>query len=244
MHRSISLVVLTALVLTSLAWGQGVQPPAILDKAIKATGGEEKLTRLQGYAFKLKGIHYGDNNQKLPFTAIVLSQGPEKGVLLQEIEAMGGKSFDLTVINGKEGWTKTGKGEARPLSADDLHEEKENLYFNWIGTLVPLKGKDFKLTPLDEIKVEGRAAAGFTVVCKGHYDVKFWFDKETGLLAKSERKIKDGREEMVFTTYKDVDGIKLPTKVSVKLDGQPHYEYEVTEARVQDRLDEKMFAKP
>ena len=55
---------------------------------------------------------------------------------------------------------------------------------------------------------------------------QLYFDKETGLLAKGERVLKDeGKdvvEEMLFSGYKDVDGVKMAMRVVSRRVGKVH----------------------
>ena len=89
-----------------------------------------------------------------------------------------------------------------------------------LGHLAVLKDKKYKLSPLGEVKVEGRDAVGVQVSCKGHKDVNLYFDKETNLLAKGEWNVKaqeqGGKEvmqETLYGDYKDVEGAKIPMKI-------------------------------
>ena len=242
-----------ALVLTlaGLASGDDANTPAaILEKALQAAGGEAKLAKLQGLTLKGKGVYHEPGKPDLPFSGVWYYQGADKGRTLIQIEAKGGKSEELRVINGDKGWIKEGKLDAQQMDKDELAEEKEGLYFNWVTTLAPLKGKDFKLGPLDEAKVDGKAAVGFSITRKGHENINLYFDKETGLLVKSERKVKDGgtkklvNEETLFSNFKEVDGVKIPLKFSVKWNGQPQAAAEMSEAKLVEKLDDKLFAKP
>jgi hypothetical protein len=248
--KRVSLTVSLLAILAALSASRGADgptPAAILDKALKAAGGEAKLAKFQGLILKGKGVYHVDG-MDLPFTGVWHTQGADKGRTLIEKEAKGGKSYEVSVVNGDRGWTKEGKLDSNQMSKEELADEKENLYFNWITTLAPLKGKDFKLTPLDEAKVDGRAAVGFTVVRKGHRDIKLFFDKESGLLVQSERTIKDNNKDVaettLFSNYKDVDGIKIAMKYSVKWQGQPQADVEMTEAKVAEKLDDKLFTRP
>src|SRR5438445_204089 len=73
----------------------------------------------------------------------------------------------------------------------ELAETKTNyLYLSWIRTLVPLKDKAFKLSPGGELKAGDRAAVCLLVSREGYRDALLCFDKETGLLVKSEMPIK------------------------------------------------------
>jgi hypothetical protein len=224
------------------------EPASILDKAIKAAGGEAKLAKLQAVSLKGKGT-YTTDGQKIPFTMSWWSQGADKSRQIIEMEVKGAKSQETWVMNGAQGWFKRGPAvEAKAMKKDELEEAREEAYFNWITLLGPLKGKDFKLTALDEVKMDGRTLVGFTVSRKGNRDAKLYFDKETGLLAKSERKVKDDGidvvEEMYFADYKDIDGVKMAMRATSRRDGKPNAEFDISEAKLQDKLDDKLFSKP
>jgi hypothetical protein len=225
-------------------------PNTLLDKAMQAAGGEAKLAKLQGIMLKGKGVFHEAGGQNIPFTGVWYYQGSDKYRQTMEMEVMKQKTMELRVVNGDKGWTKDGAAEAQIMDKDELGQEKANIYFNWVTTLAPLKSKDFKLTTTDEIKVDGKTAVGLLVVRKGQGDVRLYFDKESHALVKTERTIKDlgtrkdVREEMYFTNVKEVDGIKMPLKYTVKWDGQPLADAEMTEAKAVEKLDEKLFAKP
>jgi hypothetical protein len=237
-----------ALLMFVAAAVQGQEPASILDKAMKATGGEAKLAKLQAVTLKGKGT-YQSGGMKIPFMLSWWSQGADKYREIIEMEAQGGKSQETWVMNGTQGWFKRGPAvEAAAMKKEELEESREEVYFNWISMLAPLKGKDFKLTPLDEIKHDGRSLVGFTVSRKGYRDARLYFDKESGLLAKGERKVKEeGREiveEVFFGGYKDIDGVKMAMRIVSKRDGKPNAEFDTTEMKLQEKLDDKLFTKP
>src|SRR4051794_31857584 len=61
--------------------------------------------------------------------------------------------------------------------------------------LLPLREALFELSPLGELKVGNRPALGIRVVEQGMPDaLRFWFDKETGLLLKLEQTFIWGRD--------------------------------------------------
>src|SRR5207248_11447730 len=101
----------------------------------------------------------------------------------------------------------------------------EQGYAGWVATLLPLKDKAFTLTTIGEVEVEKRPALGVKVSSKGHRDVDLYFDKESGLLVKTETRLKDegGQEVMAETflrDYKDVEGTKHAMKFAVHRDGK------------------------
>jgi hypothetical protein len=135
------------------------------------------------------------------------------------------------------------------MTQEELEEHREGAYWVWVMSLVPLGNKEFKLSMLGERKVGDRPAEGVKVSRKGHFDLSMYFDKETGLLAMTESRYKEARsgkevkQETFFSGYKDVSGIKSPTKVSIKRDGKLFVESSI-EVKHLEKLDERVFAKP
>src|SRR5947209_9664362 len=80
---------------------------AILDKGIKALGGEAKLSKIKGYTLKNKGkITFGGNDSA--FTSSATLQGIDH--LKSEFEGEFGemKIKVMSVIAGDKGWRKIG----------------------------------------------------------------------------------------------------------------------------------------
>jgi hypothetical protein len=121
-----------------------------------------------------------------------------------------------------------------------------------VALLTPLKKEGFKLAPLPEAKVEGRAAVGVRVSRKGHRDVSLYFDKESHLLLKSAMTVKsveDGsnkelKQEILYGDYKDFGGARWPTRVHIKQNGKSFLEMNFTEVRAMAKIDPKVFAEP
>lgn len=222
---------------------------ALLDKGIKALGGEEKIAKYPGLMLKGSGKFY-EGEKGIPFSGVWYTQGLEKSRTTTVVDVKGFKSVEVTVVNGTKGWSKATGEDAKELDKEALAEERENLYFNYVTALVPLRGKDFKLTLIPETKINNKAALGITVAQKGRRDVKLFFDKDSGLLVKAERKVrdpdakKDYTEEVFFSDYKDVDGIKIAMKYQSKWDGKNRADAEMSEAKVFEKVEEKMFEKP
>jgi hypothetical protein len=222
---------------------------SVLDKGIKALGGEDKISKYPGLMLKGPCKVY-DNGKALPYTGSFYTQGLDKSRTVIVEKVQDNDVPIITVVNGNKGWVKEAGNETKELDNDSLNDEKENLYFNWIQMLVPLKGKEYKLTALGEIKVNNKPALGINVACKGRRDAKLYFDKETGLLVKAEHKVrdpdtkKDATEELFLSDYKEVDGIKIAMKYLVKWDGKTRSEADMSEAKFFEKIDDKLFQKP
>jgi len=223
---------------------------AILDKAIKETGGADNLLKLQGCITKAKAIQHEPGQPDTVFTGTWYNEGADKMRSETEQDIKGKKVVEIIVVNGSKGWKKTANGASQQIEKEELAAEQDNAYLSWISTLAPLKNKEFKLTSLPDAMVHARAAVGFSVALKDHRDVKMYFDKENGLLVKCERKVWDTEnkkavtEEVLYSDYKTVDGIKVAMKIAFKWDGKPVMEIEASDVRLQEKLDDKLFTRP
>jgi hypothetical protein len=88
---------------------------------------------------------------------------------------------------------------------------------------------------------------------KDHGEVDFYFDKETGLLAKFEARVvfdpsnQERPFECVFTDYKDVEGLKHFTKTAftVEMDNQKlSLEVALSDVKAATKLEDNLFARP
>jgi hypothetical protein len=249
MRKVLSLSTAACLVLT-LAGRASAQDETrgIIARAIKAAGGEENLAKLKIARAKFKGS--GDfAGSTVALTGEFVTDMPRR--MRVEVQAeIGGESVTLLyVVNGERAWLHVA-GETKELKGEELTDQQESLYTEHIHTLVPLlKHKAFTLDALGEVKANGRAAVGVRVSSRGHKDVNLYFDKVTGLLAKSERRALDDNqkevtEETFYSDYKDVDGVKVAMKVAVHHDGRRFLEMEMSEYRFLERIDAGEFARP
>jgi len=222
---------------------------AILDKAIKALGGEEKLSKATAHSSKTKGT-FSFNGTDNEFSGQATLQGLDHHRF--ELQGKFGENdFKMVmVLNGDKGWRKTGDEDVMEMDADAVANEKRSIYVGAIpATLVPLKGKGFKVESAGEEKVGDKPAVGIKVTAPDGKDFKLFFDKESGLPVKLVAKMIgfDGQEfnqETTYSDYKDFDGIKKATKVSSKRDGEKFLDVEITEFKVLDKVDQATFSQP
>jgi hypothetical protein len=215
---------------------------ALVAKAIKAAGGEEKLAKNKAFKFKETGTYYG-MGEGLPYNGVYAEQLPDK--FRMEIVGV----FTM-VLDGDKGWTNMG-GNTQEMTKEQMAEHKEGRYFRVVTTLLPLKEKSYTLTLLPEAKVGDKPAAGVKVAHKDHRDVSLYFDRESGLLIKAQTQVKfeeqggkDADQEVLYSDYKEVNGIQVPHKIVVKRDGKNYVEAQVTEFQALPKLDNSVFAKP
>jgi hypothetical protein len=221
---------------------------AILAKAVKAHGGEEKLSRLHADHVKVKGTLYlGDT--EIPFTGETLVQMPGQFKNVMDMKFMGQNRKVVQVLNGDRGWVSI-DGQPRDPDAARLAQMKETLYMDQLVRLTPLlKDNAFQLMALKEAKIKDRPAVGVRIASKGHKDASLWFDKDTGLLVKAEYTMlnnqkKDVPQEEYFSDFKEVNGIKRPMKVVAFQDGKKLMEAEITDVQSPEKIADTEFAKP
>src|SRR5262249_29657810 len=77
---------------------------AIVEKAVKASGGEEKLTKFKAMNMKMKGKFYGMGDG-IDYTMEIWVQQPGQSKSEVSFEANGMKFTFAQVLNGDKGWT-------------------------------------------------------------------------------------------------------------------------------------------
>lgn len=221
-------------------------PRAVIDKAIKAMGGADKVQKYKGSRSRTKGTL--ELQGGIPFTQELLTGTPGMYRESLQMEVKGEKVSMVTVFNGKTGWLSV-NGKTKEAEGKILEELQEASYMLRVGRLL-LEDKELKLAPLGETKVDGKEAVGVRLSSKGHRDVNLYFDKTTGLLAKVESRAydvgtgKEVSEDRIIKSYLEVDGVKLPKKVVVEREGKKFMEVEVQEAKLLQTVDKDEFVKP
>ncbi len=228
---------------------------AIFDKAVKALGGEERLAKLTSFVETVKQKSKSFTGKDAECTRTISYQFP--GRLRIEMDGFNGREdfSRLYVLDGEQGWNFNGDNPYE-FSKEVLNIHRQT----WTDELVVwqflfFRDKDYKLSPLGASKVGDHAAVGVKASRKGVPDIKLYFDRDTGLLLKREwdevQPAPAGEkppppiiEEILYENYKEVGGIKYPSKKTSRRDKQITSEEEVTEFKIVEKFDEKTFAKP
>jgi hypothetical protein len=223
---------------------------SILDKAIKVLGGEENVAKYKAASWKAKGtLRFGP--QPIEFTGDFFAQPAKQQFKVHYTYDISGMLFARhEVLNGDKGWAKF-RGKVIDMSPADLTRNKENLYEGWVATVVPLRDPAFTLTSLGDTKVGDRLAVGIKVAHKDQTVVNLYFDKESGLLIKTSRRVKDmtpeGKEvevESLYTDYQHFGDVQHYKKMVVKRGDKTVVEMEITEFKPEEKLDDSVFDRP
>jgi hypothetical protein len=221
---------------------------AVLDKAIKALGGEENLSKVKAATWTNKGkITF--NGEDHEFTSKATLQGLDQYRSEFEGDFGGNKIKGVTVLAKNKGWRQFG-GDTSELDENGLANEKRSVYLQVLPmTLLPLKHKNFKLEAAGEKAVGGKPAVGLKVTPPDGKDFTLFFDKESGLPIQLVAKVvgfmgDEFTQETTFADYKEFGGIKKATKSSSTRDGEKFIETQITEFKVLDTVDPKTFEEP
>jgi hypothetical protein len=227
---------------------------AIIDKAIKAHGGADKLSQFKAVSAKWVGKRKVENVFYWDAVYVVTYEMPEKIRFDAEVENPNGEKFSFwRVVNGKKGWQGWPRG-MRDLKEAEVAQLVDEIYTHWLASLVPLKDKGFEFSLVGDVTVDGNDAVGVRVSSKGRPDVNLFFDKKTGLVIKSDRRATDlstNQEytaESIYRDHKAFHGVMWPTGRIDRRDGMDLEEntgrFELREFQAHDKLDEKLLAKP
>lgn len=223
-------------------------PRAILERAIAAHGGQEKLSAARSERLKLKGtIQVGSS--AVPFTNEMALQLPGQYRSVVTVTENGRPQTVVHLLDGDKA-TILLNGLPQPAGGVHLAQFKQTLQLEHAMRLAPLlTDPGFTLHPLPEVRYNDHVYVGVRVQGKGQRDLKLYFDRTTGLLVKTEHLLdgpsgKDVLQEAFYGGHRDVGGRVRAMAVVVLRDGKKVMETELVEARVVDRIDAREFTQP
>jgi hypothetical protein len=184
-------------------------PQEIIQKAIRALGGEDRLGRQVATHYQLTGKLHVGGTEDFAFTGEMFTQPNGDFKYTLDLKA-NNISFGFTmVLVGDKGWRSV-SGMVEDHDAATLEDMKRSRYYDWVTTLVPLlKDKDFALTALGETRIKEKAATGIKVARKGQEDINIFFDNETFLPLKTDYRSKAlgdekaTRQETYFSDWRE-----------------------------------------
>jgi hypothetical protein len=220
----------------------------ILDKAMKALGGQEKLSKVEAFTWKSKGkvtIEGNDNE----FHAQATVKGLDHFQYVFEGEFNGNPFKAISVLSGERGWRKLGD-QVLEMEPDAVKNEKRTVYLMVVSSLiVPLRSKEFKVQAGADESVGGKPSRVLKVTGPDGKDFTLSFDKDSGLPVRQVAKVagwmgEEYVQDVTYSDYKDFGGIKKPTKITLKRDGETFVSQELVEFKVLDKVPAETFAAP
>jgi hypothetical protein len=214
----------------------------VIEKAIKAHGGADALNKAQMRSRTGEGVFCLRGETR--FTTEETVCFPDRCRVVVNPE----RNRIILVLNGNKGWMQAG-GATQEMAKTALKEKQEELYVWWLMNLTPLLKDEFQLKPLADAKVNDQDASVVLVSRKDFPDARLFFDKKSGLLVKIARRATESglpiAKEYVYSDHKEFDGVKMPTKEIITLNGNTKYsEVKFSNYKVLSRVEDKLFEKP
>lgn len=224
---------------------------AIVERAIRAHGGEAVLARQRADRVQLQGTIYVPQGPT-SFSAETLVQLPGQFKNVLRITTRDKREVTVMQLLNQDKVTVLIDGKPQKVDPAVSYELRVKLWLDRAIRLVPLlRDRAFDLAPLEDIKVNDRQASGVRVTVRGRKgpELRLYFDKELSLLVKSEHVLEDGegkqlREEHYYGNFKEVSGCLRPFKVQAYRGGKKVMEAELTDVKSYDKIDESEFAPP
>jgi hypothetical protein len=217
-----------------------------LEKAIEAHGGADGLQKLAVSVQKLKGMMRMSQLGMMPAEQELKIQFPSQLRLVSKISfPMETKQLYLG-LNKNGGWYGT-TGETREMSEIEVTDHRGELYLRRVFSLIPLKGDEFNLKPIDSLEVDGKPTFGIRVSHKQWPSVNLYFDAESSLLVRSLCRFSQAGvvalRETNFLDFKPVHGVKLPSRIVERLGADKILDTSVSYS-FPARIEDKEFEQP
>lgn len=212
----------------------------VLDKYIQALGGAERLAQVS--SFVAKGTYQGYGDEKRPFE--IFAKAPAaRTVVVHEALGDSTRTFD-----GQSGWIAAPEADqpvpVLALTGGDLEALQVDAQVSFPGSLRQAftewrSGLPSTIDDRDALVLQGTNA--------GRLPVKFYFDKQSGLLVRQLRYTDSpvglNPTQVDYADYRAVAGVKMPFRWTVTwLDGRSTFE--LSELHANAPIDAAKFAKP
>jgi hypothetical protein len=239
------------LILSALAPTRGADDEsarAIIERAIKAHGGQDRLEKLKADRVTLKGTMLV-NEKKGEFTAETTVNLPSQFRNVVDLTFDTSTRKVVQILNGDKAIVTVDGNPVKEIPPSSLAEMRDTLQLERAFRLTALlSDKAIQLEALGESKVNDVAVVGVKVSSKKHADLKMYFEKGSGLLVKTEHEVSDGKhtvkQEEFWSDFKDIEGYKRPTKLVVFRGGKKLMDATLVEVKYLDKVDETLFTKP
>ncbi|MCX7701834.1 MAG: hypothetical protein N2039_13230 [Gemmataceae bacterium] len=223
-------------------------PKDIVKKAIEAHGGADNLKKFLGTRAESKGS-ISIMGMDFEFTTQSISQYPDKQKTIIQLDFMGNSLSIVQSINGDQVSLMV-NNMSQEVPDEQKQELKRGIEMQKVMNLTPLlEEKDYELKVIPGVKVNDRDTVGISVTGRERPEIKVYFDKETYLLLKVERKALDpsmagveALQETILADYKEFNGVKKPMKTTIFLDGRKFMDAVNTKLEVVEKIDDKEFS--
>lgn len=222
------LVVALLLVAATLVSAQSVQDIAM--KAMNAMGGKAKLESIQSMAMTMSGTMQGSMSMSMDMTVVK----PDK--FHMNMNMMGQNM--IMVSNGEDMWMEM-MGQTMDVPAGQGASQSQMT--NGFGDMV------LQLEQMNAQYIGDENFAGKNCHAVTYEDPEsgqpgtMYFDTATGLMAGMKTSAQGTEVEMHISSYQDVDGLKMPSKMVVMMGGSEMMDMEISNVQINPTVDMSLF---
>jgi len=217
----------------------------VFDRYLQALGGAQSLAALN--SFVARGTYVGFDTLGDNVPVDIYAKAPNQRTTVVHLGS--GAAENVRVFDGRNGWnTSTGTLmpiPVVPLTGGALEGAKLEAALSFPGQIKQLL-KDWR-TDFPSTTIDGRAVDVVQGTQADNTPVKFYFDRETGLLLRLFRytntRLGFNPTQIDYADYRTVAGVKLPFKLTTTwTDGRSIIE--LSELRANAPVDAARFARP
>ena len=218
---------------------------AVLDAALAAKGGAEKLSAVKTLSWKGKAT-LNLPNGKVPATVEKRYLAPDKLRLDMLIEMGGAKMSITTALAGDIGWAQ----EKRPDGArtiefprSEVEAGKAQIWRDQDFVLLRHRDKGVTVTPLDDVDLDGVKHHAIKLTAPDGKSVVLLIDKKSKRLGGMTYEEQGVSAEERFGNYKAVNGVQVAQTRKTK-SAQVDLDTTVTDIKVNTPIDAAIYKKP
>jgi hypothetical protein len=219
-----------------------------LDRAVKAMGGSKLLAKKALSGTSRGTVEVLGNKSAVSNEWTV--QGLDQLKWATSVTIGDNPTAVVLVLNRDKSWVKGNNGEPNPLNKEQLKASQQGFAgLRLAESLLPLTGKEWKLSSLGELKFDDVTTIGIKVAKKGMPELDLYFDKATYLPVRAEMRIAEpGGLDIPYVAklanYKKVEGRQFFTKLTVLREDKVLLEMERSDFQAKDKVDDETFEKP
>ncbi|MBV9087386.1 MAG: insulinase family protein, partial [Acidobacteriaceae bacterium] len=221
--------------------GSNAEGKALAAKVVQALGGEAKLQPIKAVRQRVTANRKGPQGE-IPLQIDELTVYPDQQWMKMETP-MGEMSM---VVSPKASFMSMG-GQVRDMPSSQRQESLQDEKRDLIYVAQHVNDPKFQFAVSGKEKIGSVEAAILNVNADGS-PVKWYVDPQSGRILRvvAERSGEQGpmAQSIDLSDWRDVDGIKLPFKRTININGEPSGSAEVKQVQLNPPVDPKLFEKP
>ena len=237
MKKKLFFILVSLIVMSNLVQSQTLEE--VLKKYFVATG-QEKVLTVNSIKATGKMVQGGI---EIPF--MTMMKRPD---FVRVEGTFQGLTF-IQTYNGKEGWNLNpfaGSTTPQPFTEDQMRSiryqaDMDGMLWNW-------KEKGYTVTLEGTEDMEGTSCFKIKLLTKDGDVFTYYLDSDSYMLLRTNTKIKvqgnDSESDSYYSNYMQVEGMSMPGKIDVKINGQLVQTLITDKAEINTELDNSLFDKP